>query len=107
MSEVYQGMTKDDVWGTMGKGGLVVARGLPSSMSKKEKDAICRTTGRPQICPIWKNELGYKSVTVIFEEKDYAAVTYWLEYVHGGGCVVDEKSLPEGKMAIRSDYMCW
>lgn len=100
-------LTMAEVLGQAGKGGLIVARGLPDSMSKKDKDAIVKSTGHPTKCPIWKDTLGYKSLTVVFDEEHYTAVTYWLSYIHGGDNIAGEKTLPDGKMAVRSDYMCW
>lgn len=88
-------LTKEDVWGkydekthSMLTNGMIVAR-------TKEK------------CPIFKDIVPFKSVTVVCDEKDQNEVSYWLSYVHGGDCIEMTKSLPGGKIAIRSNYMCW
>jgi hypothetical protein len=88
-------LTKQDVWGSFDEttheklsDGMIVAR---------YKD----------ICPIWKDELPNKSVTVICTETQFNEVSSWLEYVHGAESVTKAKTLPEGKIALRSDYKCW
>lgn len=83
-------LTKDDVWGSAADNytGMIVAR----SESK---------------CPIFKDKVPYKSVTVVCDIAQQGEVEYWLEYVHGGNCVCKTKKLPENKIAIRSDYQCW
>lgn len=58
------------------------------------------------ICPVFGDEVPYKSVTVICNKDDYDEVCYWLEYVHGGDCISNEKTLPDGRIGIRSDYRC-
>ena len=61
----------------------------------------------PDICPIFGDELPYKSLTVVcalIQEED---VTYWLEYVKGANCVSKRKLLPNMRVALRADYMCW
>lgn len=64
------------------------------------------------ICPIWGDEVRYKSVTVVVPELavhdgQVREVEYWLTFVHGDGCISKRKSMPDGTVAIRSDYMCW
>lgn len=58
-------------------------------------------------CPIFKDIVPYKSVTVVCNKEDVNDVTFWLEYVHGANAISKEKSLPDGKIALRSDYQCW
>lgn len=87
-------LTKDDVWGTYVSegsesmiedgqeykiakghfvGGMIVARG------HGRKD-------RPQtVCPIFKDEVPWKSVTAVCALAMEEEVTYWLEYVQDGG----------------------
>ena len=69
--------------------------------------ATSHEDGLPKICPIWKDELKYKSVTVVCNKDQEEEVSYWLEYVHGGGSISRRKELPENKVALRSDYQCW
>jgi hypothetical protein len=57
-------------------------------------------------CPIFKDKLPYKSVTVVCNPEEEGEVEYWLSYVHGGG-VSKRKELKDGKIALRSDYQCW
>ncbi|MEK6829770.1 MAG: hypothetical protein AABY15_06640 [Nanoarchaeota archaeon] len=113
------GISIDDVWGkctdpTQGSmkrltNGMLVARGLPYEDGTPEAKKIQENSDDvplPMVCPVWKDRLPYKSVTVICDEKDLGAVLQWLSYVHGGEHS-NEKRLPEGKIAIRSDYQCW
>ena len=58
-------------------------------------------------CPIFKDVVPYKSVTVVCPKEFSEEVAYWLEYVHGGDSISQVKDLPDGKIALRSDYMCW
>ena len=60
-----------------------------------------------ETCPIFKDTVPYKSVTVVCDKEQEAEVVYWLGYVHGGDCISMTKDLPNNKMAIRSDYKCW
>ena len=112
-AETFGGLTKDDVWGEYNdqhekiSAGMIVARGLPESMDAKEVKKIVEKTGYPTKCPIVGDILGYKSVSVVCDKKDQQAVEYWLEYVHGGNCVVGSAELKDDKVMLRSDYMCW
>jgi hypothetical protein len=108
-------ITKDDVWGKWSDDlklidrGMIVAKGYPPSLDKSPA-AAAELFDRIKVgdtCPVWKDKLPYKSVTVICDKKDMNEVMYWLEYVHGGDCVEKTKDLPGDKVAIRSNYMCW
>lgn len=86
---------KDDVWGKFNEqtyeresNGMIVARS-------------------DERCPIFKDKVPYKSVTVVCKPEEYNEVCYWLGYVHGGDNIRKQKTLPDGRIAIRSDYMCW
>lgn len=83
-------LTKEDVWGDYEKG---------------TKGMIVASSG--DICPIFKDKVPYKSVTVVCTEPQLHEVKYWLAYVHGGGCIHTEIDMPDGRIAIRSDYQCW
>jgi len=109
-------LTKEDVWGkfdmetmTLVDQGMVVARGLPkvdgNYFTEAERQRIIAKI--PDVCPIWEEVLPYKSVTVVCDAAQREEVESWLAYVHGGGCVDKIKELENGKIAIRSDYMCW
>lgn len=100
-------LTMDDVWGIIDEdkwerinNGMLVARGAPN-------DYVNTFDNIPQTCPIWNDRLPYKSVTVVCQIEQIDEVEYWLEYVHGGGSISQYKELPNGKIAIRSNYMCW
>ena len=69
--------------------------------------ATSHEDGLPSVCPIWKDKLPYKSVTIVCEPSIEEEVIYWLEYVHGGGSVSRRKKLDNGKIALRSNYQCW
>lgn len=106
-------LTKEDVWGKFTEDwklvdrGMIVAQGFPSSMSKEDLEGVKDKLKLEYICPVWKDRLPYKSVTVICDEAQVNEVKYWLSYVHGGNNVIKEKSLADGKYAIRSNYTCW
>jgi len=87
-------LTQEDVWGkynhethTLETEGLIVAR--------------------KGICPIFGDEIPYKSVTVVCSEDQFDDVKYWLDYVHGANCVSMVEEIENGKFAIRSNYMAW
>ena len=88
-------MTKDDVFGKydMDKH-IMVDKGMIVANSK-------------ETCPIFKDEVPYKSVTVVCDNEQEGEVENWLSYVHGGDCVSQRKELPNNKVALRSDYQCW
>ena len=104
-------LTKDDVWGTFDKDynlvsrGMIVAQGFGGE--KKDLKDWEKKLQVKSVCPIWKDKLPYKSVTIVCDESQADEVMYWLHYVHGGDCIVGDTKLPGGKMAIRSQYMCW
>lgn len=88
-------LTQDDIWGKYDEKkskridfGMIVARGEVR-------------------CPIFKDKLPYKSVTVVCKDNQIKEVIYWLEYVHGANSISKTKKLAEDKIAIRSNYMCW
>lgn len=88
-------LTKDDVWGTMN----------PETFeSTSEGMIIVKSEGR---CPVWKDKLPYKSVTVVCDKAQEDEVSYWLQYVHGGNSISKRKVLAGDKVALRSNYMCW
>ena len=58
-------------------------------------------------CPIFKDIIPYKSVTIVCNPQDYNEVCYWLNYVQGAGTISQQKTLTDGRIAIRSNYMCW
>jgi len=112
--ELTKELTKEDVWGKFSDDhsilidrGMIVAQGMPSDISPSEKKKIQDKIKVPDICPIWRDALPYKSVTVICDFKQRDEVESLLRYVHGGDCVSDTQVLPGGKYAIRSNYMCW
>ncbi|MFE8701226.1 hypothetical protein ACFYKX_11525 [Cytobacillus sp. FJAT-54145] len=85
-------LTEEDVWGAWDENriekrseGMVVAR-------------------HPEVCPIFGDSIPYKSVTVVCKEEQYQDVCYWLEYVHGAGCIQATALLPNDRIAIRSEY---
>lgn len=60
----------------------------------------------PDTCPIFGDEVPYKSCTVVFPKEHRASVEHWLMYVHGGASISGVKDLGD-QWAVRSDYMCW
>lgn len=88
-------LTKDDVFGTFDhetytrtSDGMIVARG-------------------GETCPIFGDVVSYKSETLVCEANQEAEVVYWASYVKGGGCISNRKVLPDGRIALRVNYMCW
>lgn len=84
-------VTKEDVWGDMvnsNKRGMVVAKSYDT-------------------CPIFCDKVPYKSVTVVCDANQESAVRYWLSFVHGGNNISNRKVFDDGRIALRSNYMCW
>jgi len=108
-------LTKEDVFGTYDfenhrlLGGMIWARGL-GDWKQDVKDGYLREDfqpNRPTKCPIWKEELPYKTSTVICKAEQENEVTYWLEFVLGSGCVCKRKELSGNRIAMQAQYMCW
>jgi hypothetical protein len=59
------------------------------------------------VCPIWGDKLPYKSITIVVDAADQDDAESCCAYVHGGDCVEKTRVLPDGRVAIRSNYMCW
>lgn len=90
-----ENLTKDDVFGVYDfKNNKMIDNGMVVARSKED-------------CPIFKDILPYKSMTVVCQNEQQEDVVYWLEYVHGSNCVSKVKKLDESNIAIRSDYQCW
>ena len=90
--------------------GMLVARGLPYEEGSPEALKIQNNSDDkpiPMVCPVMGDKLPYKSVSVVCKIEQIQAVEYWLQYVHGGGCVEFVKDLHDGTALIRSNYMCW
>jgi hypothetical protein len=98
-------LTKDDVFGHYDEKlmkrtseGMVVCCGYLDAKTLHPKKTRC---------PIFKDFIPYKSVTVVCKAEQEQEVIYWLEYVHGGNSVSGRKELKDGRIALRSDYQCW
>ncbi len=81
-------------------GGMVIADHGLGGFDEK----WCRSKVR---CPVFKDFIGYKSVTVVCDASIREEVAYWIEYVQGGDSIQAVKELEDGKVAFRSDYMAW
>lgn len=90
--------TKDDVFGHWTEDHKKIDDGMVVARGHHENDVIC---------PIFGDVIPWKSVTVVCDEDDVAEVEYWCVFVHGGDCFSAYKDLPDGKVAIRSNYMAW
>ena len=92
-------LTMEDVWGKkeyISKGNYkVIVKGM-----------VVADNG--DICPIWGDEIPYKSATLICDESQVEDVNKWIRYVKGQG-YSRIKKLENGKVALRSDYcvLCW
>jgi hypothetical protein len=89
-------LTKADVWGE-----------YCDRTHTKLSDGMVVADCRSDICPVFGDKPPYKSVTVICQPDQCNEVEYWLEWVHGGGCISKIAQLEDGCIAIRSDYKCW
>jgi hypothetical protein len=88
-------LSQEDVWGEWDHAaGIKTAEGMVVATSEQK-------------CPVWKDTLPYKSVTVIGPKALSEQIAYWLEFVHGADCISKAEDLPDGKVAFRSDYQCW
>ncbi|WJV31689.1 hypothetical protein QTG56_23935 (plasmid) [Rossellomorea sp. AcN35-11] len=58
-------------------------------------------------CPYFGDVLAYKEVTVVCKKEEFEEVEYWLEYVHGSGCVRKNVEINSEEIAVRSTYMAW
>jgi len=88
-------LTKNDVWGTYDTDtNKCISKGM----------IVAKTN---EVCPIFGDIVPYKSVTVVCDKEQCGEVAYWLSYVHGGDCISQSKELEDGKVAYRSNYMCW
>lgn len=106
-------VSKDDVWGKFDDNlnlisrGMIVAQGyIGDKYYEKGLEHWKKKLQVSNVCPVWGDELPYKSVTVICNKEQEDEVRYWLCYVHGGEAEMS-KTLPDGKVAIRSNYQCW
>lgn len=63
---------------------------------------------RGEQCPIFKDIIPYKSVTVVCNTNQEREVTNWLDYVMGGRSISKRKEIKSvGIVVLRSDYQCW
>ena len=88
-------LTKEDVFGEYN---IDTHKRLSNGMIVARQD---------EICPIWGDKIPYKAETVICLKDLQDEVIYWLEYVNGAYCVLNSCSLPNNRIAIRSQYQCW
>lgn len=102
-----QKLTQEDVWGKIEMEDEFIPKMPIKWIHPGRLVATSGDDGLPTVCPIWKDKLPYKSVTVICDKQEEGDCEYWLEHVHGGGSVSKRKELPKGKVALRSDYQAW
>ena len=57
-------------------------------------------------CPIFRDAIPYKSVTVVCAPEQLPGVLQHLMNAHGGSHS-NEKAMSDGRIAIRSDYQAW
>lgn len=106
-------VSKDDVWGKYTDDlklldrGMIVAQGyIGDKYFEDGLEVWKKKVQTTNVCPVWGDELPYKSVTVICTKEQEDEVKYWLSYVHAGEAE-RTKNLPDGKVAIRSNYQAW
>lgn len=85
-------LTKEDVWGSFNSNRI--SKGM----------IIARSNDK---CPIFKDIVPFKSVTIICEPEVENDVVYWIEHVQGAGSISKRKVTKDGKVILRADYMCW
>ena len=90
----------EDVWGAPGERGKMIVANHNEGGFNKDK---CESKGK---CPIFGDHIDYKSATIVCEYADFDEVMYWVSYVQGGDPSMTEV-LPNGKVALRSDYHAW
>jgi len=100
-------LTQDDVWGKMEMESEYIPKIPIKWIHHGMVVASSADDGLPKVCPVWGDELPYKSVTVICRPCFEQEVKYWLEYVHGGGSVTRRKVISKNEIALRSDYQAW
>ena len=100
-------ITQEDVWGKVKESHWKNDVLIPTRRISKGLIVASSMKGFPDICPIWRDKVPFKSVTVVCRKEDEGDVAYWLEFVHGGGSISRRKKLPKGKVALRSDYQAW
>lgn len=88
-------VTEDDVWGK-----------LNEDRTKRLSHGMIKARSGEK-CPFFNDILKYKEVTVVCKKEDFEAVEYWLEYVHGAGCVSKKTEINSKELAVRSSYMAW
>lgn len=59
-----------------------------------------------QTCPVWGDEVPYKSITVIVPAALAEAASYCIFCIMGAE-PADEKVLDDGRVAFRGDYAAW
>lgn len=85
-------LKEEDVWGD----------GFYNRETKENRGM--RVAVYDEECPIFKDIVPYKSVTVVCPKSQEDDVIYWLEYVYGSDCVSIRKELDDLKVALRADY---
>lgn len=88
-------LTKEDVWGEFN---IYTGEKLSKGM------IVARYN---ETCPVFKDIVPYKSVTIVGPLDKQDELEYWLDYVNGGESISKVKTLDNNRVAIRSDYMCW
>ena len=91
-------LTLNDVWGV-----------YDEDKSKKVSNGMVVAKSE-DICPIFKDEVPFKSSTIVCDLDLEEEVEYWCDFVMGGGSISERKELKgknKGKVALRADYQCW
>jgi len=100
-------LTKEDVWGAHEMESEYIPKIPIKWIHHGMLVATSGDDGLPNVCPVWGDELRYKSVTIICRPSLEQEARYWLEYVHGGGSVSRRKVISKNEIALRSDYQAW
>lgn len=88
-------LTKEDVWGIFD---VASAKRISKGMIVARYD---------EICPIFKDKVPFKSVTIVGPIDKLDEIEYWIEYVNGYNSISQRKQISSTEIALRSDYTCW
>lgn len=93
----FHGVVHSDVFGKFNEDHERIDDGMVVVYGKGDKKVRC---------PIFKDVVPYKSVTVVCKQEQLQGVLQHLMNAHGGPHAF-KKDLPDGRIAIRSDYQAW
>ena len=82
----------------------------PTDFTMNDLRLCTMITGKPdgkERCPVFHDLIPWKSCTVIVPLEHEDAARYWLDALHGAGCIQWRKPIDHRSVALRSNYMAW